>query len=510
MYMELLGFFIIAVSAVYIYYKYVLFNFWRKKGVFYVEPVVPAGNLTAYVTGRKSLGELYLDAYIKYKNHRAFGMYSFFKPNLVITDLDLIRTVLTKEFPSFHDRGFFCNEKTDPLSGHLFSLPGKKWRNLRFKLGPTFTPAKIKQMFTILKEFGRELTRCIDNKSQETDCIEMKDIFSRYSADVIMSTAFGIEANCIKDPNSEFRRWGKRVFEENSFWVALFVFMPQFMNFFSIPITDRGVTRFFTKIFRENVNYRQTSNVVRHDFMNLLIQLMEKGYVEPDDEKDTNKDTVNVTPTMNRITMSEATAQSYIFYLAGFETSSTTATYCVYELAQHQHLQDKVRSEIDKVLEKHGELTYDAVNEMTYLHKVVNETLRKYPSVPVLNRICTKDINIPTTNIHVPKGTLISIPVFGVHRDPSIYPDPDKFDPERFNADEIATRHPCAHLPFGEGPRNCIGARFGYLQVKVGLVSLLSKFKFKLHPRTAIPLSYDERPFLLIPKGGVYFNIEPR
>lgn len=69
--------------------------------------------------------------------------------------------------------------------------------------------------------------------------------------------------------------------------------------------------------------------------------------------------------------MTEATAQSYVFFVAGFETSATTATYALYELAQHQAIQDKVRKEIDEILKKHGELTYDAVSEMTYLHKVI-------------------------------------------------------------------------------------------------------------------------------------------
>jgi len=503
---ELIGAFIIALSVTYIYYKYVLFSFWRKKGIFYVEPTVPAGNLTAFVTGKLSVGELFRDAYTKYKDHRAFGMYTFFKPNLVIADLDLIRTVLTKEFGSFHDRGMFCNEKTDPLSGHLFFLPGKKWRNLRVKLTPTFTSGKIKQIFMILKECSEEFAKSLESKAQIKDCIEIKDMFARYSTDIIMSTAFGIKSNCIEQPDNEFRYWGKKVFEEKPFWNALLMFAPQVMDFFSIPITDRGVTKFFTKMFRDNVEYRQMHNVVRHDFMNLLIQLMKKGYVEPDDEKDISRMSSNV----NKLTMSEAAAQAYVFFLAGFETSSTTATYCLYELAQHQDLQDKVRKEIDEILIKHGELTYNAVNEMTYLHKVVNETMRKYPPVPLLNRVCTKDLDLPTTNIHVPEGTLITIPVLGLHRDPSIYPDPDRFDPERFNADKIASRHSYAYLPFGEGPRICIGMRFGYVQTKVGLVTLLSKFKFKLHPRTPVPLTFDEAPIVLTAKGGVHLIIEQR
>lgn len=103
----------------------------------------------------------------------------FFKPNLIVADLDLIRMVLTKEFGSFHDRGMFCNEKTDPLSGHLFLLPGKKWRNLRVKLTPTFTSGKIKQIFVILKECGDEFTRSLVSKAEIKDNIEIKDVFGR-------------------------------------------------------------------------------------------------------------------------------------------------------------------------------------------------------------------------------------------------------------------------------------------------------------------------------------------
>ncbi|XP_032662729.1 probable cytochrome P450 6a14 [Odontomachus brunneus] len=507
-----IGIFIVTLTLAYIYYKYVVFNFWRKKGVFYIEPVVPTGNVTDFVIGKMTIGELFQNAYMKYKEHRVFGMYTFFKPNLVIADLNLIRTVLTKEFGSFHDRGMFCNEKTDPLSGHLFLLPGKKWRNLRVKLTPTFTSGKIKQMFLVLKECGEEFTKSLESIACTGDSIEIKDIFARYSTDIIMSTAFGIKSNCLVEPNNEFRRWGKKVFEMSAIWNALLMFAPQVMDFFSIPNTDRGVSKFFTKLFQDNVEYRKAHNVVRHDFMNLLMQLMDKGYVEPDDDNKDNKDkkTADKSSNTNKLTMLEAAAQAFVFFLAGFETSSTTATFCLYELALNQDIQHKVRQEIDETLKKHGGLTYDAVNEMTYLHKVVEESLRKYPPVPVLNRICTKKIVLPTTNILVPEGTLVTIPVLGVQRDPSIYPNPDKFDPERFNADQVAARHPYAYLPFGEGPRVCIGTRFGYIQTKVGIISLLSKFKFKLHPQTMIPLVFDEAAIVLTAKAGIHLTIESR
>ncbi|EGI59272.1 PREDICTED: probable cytochrome P450 6a20 [Acromyrmex echinatior] len=502
---ELIGVFIFALSILYVYYKFVIFNFWHKRGIFYVKPVVPTGNLTDLITGKVSLGELFQNAYMKYKDHRAFGMYTLFKPNLVIADPDLIRTVLTKEFGSFHDRGMYFNEKVDPLSGHLFLMPGKKWRNLRVKLTPTFTSGKIKQMFPIMKEYSEKLAKYLKEKAQTKDSIEMKEMLARYTTDVIMSTAFGIESDCIEDPNNQYRGYQKKILEINPIWIALSMFAPKIMDFFSIPFTDRNVISFYMNMFRETVEYRQSHNIVRYDFVNLLLQLMKRNYVDPDDDKKIT----NVSSTVNKLTMTEATAQSYVFFVAGFETSSTTATYALYELAQHQDIQDKVRKEIDEILEKHGELSYDAMNEMTYLHKVVNETMRKYPPVPVLNRICTKEITLPT-NIHVPEGTSVTIPVLGLHRDPSIYPNPDKFDPERFNADKIEERHAYTYLPFGEGPRNCIGSRFGYTQTKVGLVSLLSRYIFKLHSQTPIPLIFSENSFILTAKSGVHFIIEPR
>ncbi|XP_032662743.1 cytochrome P450 6k1-like [Odontomachus brunneus] len=500
------GLFISILILVYIYYKYVIFNFWRKKGVFVpVEPVVPTGNVTKFVIGKMSIGELMKNFYMKYKEHRVIGIYTFFKPNLIVADLDLIQTVLTKEFKSFHDRGMYCNEKIDPLSGHLFLLPGKKWRNFRVKLTPTFTSGKIKQMFAIIKECSEGLTKSLEMETHTKNAVNIKELFARYTTDVIMSTAFGIKSNCLVEPNNEYRYWGKKFLELNPFWTAIMFFTPQILDFFSIPITDRGVSKFFTKLFWDNVKYRQTHNIVRHDFMNLLIQLIEKGYVEVDD----NKNTANKSSNTNKFTILEATAQAFVFFVAGFETSSTTATFCLYELAIHQDIQDKVRQEIIQMLKKHGGLTYDAMNEMTYLHKVVQETLRKYPPVPILNRICTKDMVMPTTNVRIPEGTNITIPVLGVHRDPSIYPDPDKFDPERFNADQVAARHPYAFLAFGEGPRVCIGTRFGYVQAKVGIISVLSRFKAKLHPQTAIPLEIDNKIFVLNAKGGVNLIIEP-
>lgn len=132
----------------------------------------------------------------------------------------------------------------------------------------------------------------------------------------------------------------------------------------------------------------------------------------------------------------------------------------MYELSINEEIQKKARESVIKVLEKNGNIyTYEAVNEMAYIEQCVNETLRKHSPALGTGRIAKEDYPIPNTNIVLEKGTAVIIPFSGIHLDSDIYPDPQKFDPNRFSPEEVEKRHPYAFLPFGEGPRICIGMR---------------------------------------------------
>lgn len=100
------------------------------------------------------------------------------------------------------------------------------------------------------------------------------------------------------------------------------------------------------------------------------------------------------------------------------------------------------------------------------------------------------------------------VSVYGIHHDPDIYDDPEKFDPDRFLPENFTNRHQMSFIPFGQGPRICIGERFGYIEMKVGLATLLSKFKFHKSPRTKLPLSFSKKNLVLSPEGGLYLKIE--
>lgn len=150
-------------------------------------------------------------------------------------------------------------------------------------------------------------------------------------------------------------------------------------------------------------------------------------------------------------------SQAVTFFTAGYETTGNLISFTLYELSLHAEIQERLRAEIHETLETHGDVTYEAVQGMKYLNMVVSETLRKYPFGPFLNRYCDEDYVIEETGLTVEKGISVIVPIWGLHHDPKYFPDPDVFDPERFSDENRPNIVPCSYLPFGEGPRNCIG-----------------------------------------------------
>lgn len=136
------------------------------------------------------------------------------------------------------------------------------------------------------------------------------------------------------------------------------------------------------------------------------------------------------------------------------------------------------------------------------------ETLRLYDPVHSLIRQAAEDYKIPDTEIIIPKKTKVLIPVYAIHHDPDIYPEPEIFDPERFTPENIKSRHPFAYLPFGDGPRNCIGMRFAILEARIALSELLINYRFSVNDKTEKDLKLDPREFVLSIRDGIWLNAE--
>lgn len=108
----------------------------------------------------------------------------------------------------------------------------------------------------------------------------------------------------------------------------------------------------------------------------------------------------------------------------------------------------------------------------------------------------------------IKKGTFVIIPAVGIHYDEHYYPNPEEFNPEHFTPEKVALRDSIEWLPFGDGPRNCVGLRFGLMQTRVGLAYLLKNFKFSVSEKTQIPIKYSKESFVSIAEGDIYLSVE--
>lgn len=198
----------------------------------------------------------------------------------------------------------------------------------------------------------------------------------------------------------------------------------------------------------------------------------------------------------------------------GFETSSATQSFALYHIAMDDDIQDRLRNEIKEMLVKNdGKVTYDSImsaSEMPYLNQVVNETLRIYAILPILDRVCINPDGVslePFSDFRVPPGMPIYIPIFAIQRDEKNFDDALKFDPERFAPENIHKIKPFTHFPFGSGPRNCIGERFGLMQVKTGIVKILKECRLEKTINTPEKITFEKAAMVVQSADGLFVNL---
>ncbi|KAH0946705.1 hypothetical protein HN011_009586 [Eciton burchellii] len=489
------------------------FDFWKCRGVPFKKPAVLVGNFGSMLLFRKSQPEGVKEMYEWFKNERFFGAFRVRSPVLILRDPDLVKNICVKDFACFMNRGI-PNNTQNPFFGNLFNLEGHKWKILRSKLTPAFSSGKLKRMFYLLVECCTEFQRLIDATCSINRTIEVRELATKFTIDVIGSCAFGIQINALTDEECEFHRTVKKLSKPSykaALWRMLRTAVPRLYKLLGIQVIDPSVIRFFKDVVSQMISQRENSYTKRHDFMDLLVELKNKGALD-NDAGSMQIGSDEDTQVTKDIVLDENTiaAQAFVFFVAGYETSSNTIAFCLYELALNQDIQEKTRQEIYNAIEaQNGELTYDAVQKMKYLDMVILETLRKYPSAPLLSRKCEYKYQIPDSEVELPAGMRVIIPIYGLHHDPNYYPDPATFNPERFTEENKRMRHPYTYLPFGEGPRNCIGMRFALLQIKMGIISFLKNHQVDMCDKSIVPIKFSRRSLVTTSETGFWLTIIP-
>lgn len=317
---------LLAILGVVIYFtNQHFFSYWENRGFPYKEPTFLLGELKGMITMKKSFGEFFTHLYENYKHQRLLGLYFTYRPTLIVNDPLLIQEIMIKDFTSFHDRGFPVDEEIDPLGGHLFILAGQRWRDLRVKLSPTFTSGKLKGMYPAIKDCGHVLQDFIGKEVKNGyNVFDMRDLLARFTTNVISSVAFGIENDCINDRENIFRKMGLKIFEPSFKQMTqdiLGMFVPKLLISLKIKQIPQDIEDFFMSVVKQSIDSREKNKELeRKDFMQLLIQLKNQGYVsaDKDDEIDDKiKEHDNIKLETKKLTFNEVAAQTFLFFIAG-------------------------------------------------------------------------------------------------------------------------------------------------------------------------------------------------
>lgn len=474
-------------------------DYWTSRGIPSEPGALPiVGNTLSVFRLQENFALLCKRIYDSNHGRSMVGFYNMKKPILLLRDPELIKTVMQASFNSFHQNDIALDLDADPLLGRdLFFISGQYWKDLRTPFASTFSMKRMKIMAHVIADTCKILENHLKERTKNKDYLELnaKDLFSRYTTEVAARSCFSIDGNSFTDDYRDTLLESMKLSMDPSMLKALkhnlIFFLPALSRFMKSSFIPVKVDKFFRRVVKDVENVRQKDGVPRHDVLQMTLDL-EKGGKYP------------------RV---DVLGHLFSFFIESYETSSLTLSFIAYELAKHPKIQDEVRREVETVLEIHkGLMTYEAINELTYLEQVMSETLRLFPPAASLSKVCTEKYQLEGSDgltLDVEPGTTIIIPVLGIHRDPTIWDKPEEFNPERFRKGSAEERHKFAYIPFGEGPRTCPGMRLGTMQVKAAIATIVSKYRIEVSPKMKEPLRIDPGYFLTTVIGGHWLHLHP-
>lgn len=375
-----------------------------------------------------------------------------------------------------------------------------------------------------------------ENGPQE---INTKSIISGFTIDVIASTTFATDTNANgKDRQNDFVKHATNFFNVKPLKILVMSSLPGWASEalgLTIPFPEDAFN--FIKDLTQNIVRTRKAGGSddkvnkRADLVQLLLaaeideeELSNVNYdklvASNDDDVEVDHQSVHSSSPVTKqkqLTETEIVAQCIIFFIAGFETTASTITYTLFELANNPDIQDKLYNELQRALAERfddhdvsdsNEYFETVMNKIPYLEAVIKETLRKYPPVLSLSRLVSKQ-GYKLGSLTLDKGQLIQVNSFAVHYDPEFYPDPEAYKPERFMPENKDKLNPYAYIPFGVGPRNCIGMRFAYQEIKLCLAKIVRRYRVSASLNTPAKLSFRKGIPLLMPENTL-INIERR
>ncbi|CAG4966752.1 unnamed protein product [Colias eurytheme] len=418
--------------------------------------------------------EVFIKLREEYKNYKSLtSYYSFGFGYINIYDPEDIETILSAS--RFNDKQIPYTFFRSWLGEGLLISNGSKWHQRRKLLTSAFHFNILKKYTSSFIEYTENLLKKIENETsnEQTD---VRPLLSNATLRIMCQTAMGISMDQVAE--SEKRKYFEAIHTVGECIVRrlcrIWYYSSFVYNRTSLGKAEAkalvNLHAFTNKVIRERKAYLEDKNILemtdseeiyggnkgRLAMLDLLLQSEKEGNIDLDgirEEVDT-------------------------FMFEGHDTTAMALSFFVMRIASEPEIQEKMYEELKTIFQGSDRLpTMDDLNDMKYLECCIKESLRLYPSVPFIARYLNEDVVL--SGYTVPKDVACHIHIYDLHHREDIYPDAEKFIPERFLPENVVKRHRYAYLPFSAGPRNCIGQKFAFLEMKTVISGLLRKFKIE-------------------------------
>uniref|UniRef100_A0A1A9WZ74 Cytochrome P450 n=1 Tax=Glossina brevipalpis TaxID=37001 RepID=A0A1A9WZ74_9MUSC len=479
-----------------LFYRYLTwyFDYWYKQNVKGPRPLLFKGTFPKSFAGQCSLIEELHEIYIKYKSsERCVGVFSRRIPKLFILDPKLAAEILTNNFTKFR-----VNESSKWTSSQVeqlricspFVSSGEEWKARRSDLAPILSVNRLRSYYESILESADQLVSFIQKQHDCRD-LDAKELANRFTIHVMIKFIWGIEENVFENINqkSPLHRMADSMLQQalkcvNSFEKTISWKILRPVRFF-----PKESDEFFQHLIKTLMNQRQKNPAKRiNDVIDHLVAIKQK--------KSLNDEHI--------------AGHTTTLLIDGFETVAVVIAHCLLLLARNERVQKKLRAILN---ENEKSLSYDDLMSLPYLDQCVQETLRLFPPLTTLFKLCTEPftmkINESDKHINLKAGDSVYISSYSFHYDAKYFEDPEEFWPERFNEEFGGMkkfRDMGVFLPFGDGPRMCPGLKLGLSEVKVAIFKLVKNFVITPAKNTRKDNRLEINSFLLSLKGGIELN----
>ncbi|XP_071646079.1 cytochrome P450 4C1-like [Temnothorax longispinosus] len=441
-------------------------------------PIV--GNAFQYLASREEQWKLLITLTDEF--YPIIKFWGFFFPLISIRHPNDLETILSS---TKHIEKSLIYDVLHPWFGTgLLTSGGAKWHSRRKILTPTFHFNILQHFIQILFEEGENMIRSLKNAGG-TVVKDLEPFIDDTFTNAFAETAMGTSLRGLGDFQQQYREAVHRMGK-----LFTYRLLRQWLHSdWIFSLTSKGreqkkilkILHGFTKriIAERKVYHDRTNGQYLKIFYNDTST--KRNDAEPVRVRRKRLAMLDLLIAASRdglMTDSDIQEEVDIFMFAGHDTVAMGLCFISALLAEHKDIQDRVRNEVNTALQENEQkFTMNLLQDLPYLERCIKEALRLYPSAFGISRIAGEDVKLQS--YLVPAGTFLHLNIYGVHRDPNFWSNPEVFDPDRFLPEKIRHRHPYSYLPFSAGPRNCIGQRFAMLEMKAMIALLVHNFYLK-------------------------------